>query len=73
VEYLVAWQRRRATVFLLFCGVRSHRRVSFGLVLPVLGSRSCSSLVLISATMTHDGHCVCGCVGLLLSVGPGFP
>jgi hypothetical protein len=48
-------------------GVRSHRRVSFGLVLPVLGSQSYLSLVLSSATMTHDGHCVCGCVGLLLS------
>jgi hypothetical protein len=41
-------------------GVCSHRRVSFGLVPPILGSRSCSSLVLSSATMTHDGHCVCG-------------
>jgi hypothetical protein len=60
-------------------GVCSYRCVSFGLVLPILGCRSCSSLVLSSATMTHDGHCVCGvavvwfvctsCVGF----GPGFP
>lgn len=59
-------------------GVCSHRRVSFGLVLPVLGSRSCSSLVLSSITMTHDVYCVgvavvwvvcMPCVGF----GSGFP
>jgi hypothetical protein len=45
-------------------GVCSRHRVSFGHVLHVLGSRSCSSLVLHSTTMTRDEHYVCG---LLLS------
>jgi hypothetical protein len=38
--------------------VCSRRRISFGLVLTVLGSRSCSSLVLSSITMTQGVHCV---------------
>jgi hypothetical protein len=64
VGYLVAWQTtaRHSLPSFSSAGVCSHRRVSFDLVLPVLGSRSCSSLVLNSATMTHDGYCVCGVV-----------
>jgi hypothetical protein len=59
--------------------VCSRRRVSFGHVLPVLGSRSCSSLVLSSATMTQDGHCVCGVAAVwfvfasCIGFEPGFP
>ena len=48
-----------------YAGVCSRRRVSFGHVLPVLESRSCSSLVLSLATMTQDGHCVWGCCCLV--------
>jgi hypothetical protein len=43
-------------------GVCSRRRVSFGRVLSVLGSRSYSSFVLSSATMSQDRHCVFGVV-----------
>jgi hypothetical protein len=38
--------------------VCSRRHFLFSLVLPILGSRSCSSLVLSSATMTQDVYCV---------------
>ena len=41
--------------------VCSRRRVSFDLVMPVLESWSCSSLVLSSATMTQYEYCVWGC------------
>jgi hypothetical protein len=51
-------------------GVCSRRRVPFGHVLSVLRSRSCSSFVLNSATMTQDGHCVCGVLLFGLIVRP---
>jgi hypothetical protein len=45
--------------------VCSRRRISFSVVLPVLGSRSCSSLVLNSTTMTQNVYCVWGCCCLV--------
>jgi hypothetical protein len=60
-------------------GVCSRHRVSFSHVLSVLGSRSCLSLVLSSATMTQDRHCLCGVVVVwfvcasCIGFGSGFP
>jgi hypothetical protein len=66
---LEAWQRQRTgglppSVPVFGC---NRRQVFFGYVLPVLGSRSCSSFMLSSSSMTLD-VLVCGAAiyGLLV-------
>jgi hypothetical protein len=80
LEWGVSWLGNDGAPLSSFscAGVCSRRHVSFGHVMPILGSRCCSSLVLSSATMTRDGHCVGGAVVWVVCMpcagfGPGFP